>query len=85
MARVTKSTSATRPVLTDREGDVVLLLAEGCSYAQVALRLGISVHTVATHVKNCYRKLGARSAAHAVTRAMELDLMPRALSTVRTR
>ena len=63
-------------MLTEREGDVLLLLAKGCSYAEVARRLGISVHTVATHVKNCYRKLGVRSAAHAVTRAHELDVMP---------
>lgn len=67
-------------MLTHRESDVLLLLAEGCSYAQMAIRLGISVHTVATHVKNCYRKLGARCAAQAVTRAHELDLMPAGLS-----
>jgi DNA-binding CsgD family transcriptional regulator len=67
-------------MLTHREGDVLLLLAAGCTYAQVALRLGISVHTVGTHVKNCYRKLGARCAAQAVTRAHELDLMPPGLS-----
>ena len=63
-------------MLTQREYDVLLLLADGHSYAQIALRLGISVHTVGTHVKHCYRKLGARCAAHAVTRAHELDLMP---------
>lgn len=63
-------------MLTGREGDVLALLADGCSYAQIALRLGISVHTVGTHLKNCYRKLGVRSAAHAVARALELDLMP---------
>ena len=67
-------------MLTHRECDVLLLLAHGCSYAQIALRLGISVHTVGTHVKNCYRKLGARCAAQAVTRAHELDLMPVQLS-----
>ena len=63
-------------MLTHRECDVLLLLAEGFSYAQIALRLGISVHTVGTHIKNCYRKLGARCAAHAIMRAHELDLMP---------
>jgi LuxR family maltose regulon positive regulatory protein len=67
-------------MLTHRECDVLLLLAEGCTYAQVALRLGISAHTVATHVKNCYRKLGARCAAQAVTRAHQLQLMPAQLS-----
>ena len=52
------------------------------SYGQIALRLGISVHTVGTHIKNCYRKLGVRRAAHAVTRAAELELMPERLSSV---
>lgn len=67
-------------VITDREGDVLLLLAGGFTYGQIALRLGISVHTVGTHVKNCYRKLGACSAAHAVARAGELQLLPERLS-----
>jgi DNA-binding CsgD family transcriptional regulator len=62
-------------VLTGREGDVLLLLAHGCTYAEIAHRLGISVHTVGTHVKNCYRKLGVRNAAEAVTRAAELALL----------
>ena len=60
-------------MLTGRERDVLLLLAHGCSYAEVAARLGISAHTVGTHVKHCYRKLGARSAAHALARALRLD------------
>ena len=76
MARATRSTSATRPVLTDREGDVLLLLADGRSQAEIALCLGISVHTVRSHVKNCYRKLDARNARHAVSRAVELRLIP---------
>jgi LuxR family transcriptional regulator, maltose regulon positive regulatory protein len=67
-------------MLTAREGDVLVLLASGCGYAQIALRLGISVHTVRSHIKNCYRKLGVSRAAHAVTRAAELQLMPQRLS-----
>ena len=51
-------------MLTTREGD-----------GEIALRLGISIHIVGTHVKNCYRKLGVRRAAHAVTRATELALL----------
>ena len=69
-------------MLTDRESDVLLLLADGCTYEQIALRLGISVHTVGTNVKNCYRKLGVRRAAHAVSRAVALALMPERLSSV---
>lgn len=71
-------------MLTDRECDVLLLLADGCTYDQIALRLGISVHTVGTHIKNCYRKLGVRRAAHAVRRAGELSLLPERLSSVET-
>jgi len=67
-------------MLTDREGDVLLLVSAGCTYAEIARRLGISAHTVATHRRNCYRKLGVRSAAHAVRRAYELGAMPRRLS-----
>jgi DNA-binding CsgD family transcriptional regulator len=60
--------------LTPRESDVIRFIALGCTYVQVADRLGISVHTVASHVKNAYRKLGVRSGAAAVMRAVELKL-----------
>ncbi|HYY60840.1 MAG TPA: helix-turn-helix transcriptional regulator [Burkholderiales bacterium] len=62
-------------MLTARERDVLLLLAHGCTYGEVAERLGISAHTVGTHVKHCYRKLGVRSAAHALARALELKVV----------
>ena len=62
-------------MLTARERDVLILLAHGCTYGEIAERLGISAHTVGTHVKHCYRKLGVRSAAHALTRALELRLV----------
>jgi ATP/maltotriose-dependent transcriptional regulator MalT len=62
-------------MLTTREVDVLGLLAQGCSYAAVGERLGISAHTVASHVKNAYRKLEVHSAAAAVMRAVELDLL----------
>jgi len=61
-------------VLTPREVDVLRLLANGCTYSQAAQRLGISTHTVVTHIKNAYRKLDVHSAAAAVMRVMELGL-----------
>ena len=60
--------------LTFREVEVLQLLARGCTYIQVSDRLGVSVHTVESHVKNIYRKLNAHSARAAVWRAMELRL-----------
>ena len=62
-------------MLTTREVDVVGLLAQGCSYETIGARLGISAHTVASHVKNAYRKLEVHCAAAAVMRAVQLDLL----------
>ena len=72
-------------MLTSREADVLVLLADGCSYRQIALRLGISVHTVTSHVKNAYRKLEVHRAAAAVARAIELHLLPERLSLLRVK
>ena len=64
-----------RPLLTARESQVLRLLAFGCTYSQVADRLGVSVHTVTSHIKNMYRKLEVHSAAAAVMRAVQLQLL----------
>jgi DNA-binding NarL/FixJ family response regulator len=48
-------------VLTQREGDVLLLLREDRSNAQIALALQIGVETVRTHARSVYRKLGVPS------------------------
>ena len=62
-------------MLTAREADVVGLLARGCTYEQIALQLGVSLHTVTSHIKNAYRKLEVHCAAAAVMRAVELRLL----------
>jgi LuxR family transcriptional regulator, maltose regulon positive regulatory protein len=62
-------------MLTARETDVVYLLSRGLRYESIAQRLGISVHTVGTHIKNAYRKLCVGTAAAAVMRAAELGLL----------
>jgi len=66
-------------MLTLREADVVRLLGSGCSYAQIAAHLGISAHTVGSHIKNAYRKLDVHCAAAAVMRAIELQALPAGL------
>jgi len=62
-------------LLTPRESQVLVLLAEGCTYERAADRLGISLHTVRTHIKNSYRKLNVRTAAAAVMRSLQLRLI----------
>lgn len=65
--------TATR--LTSREMDVLEMLATGNTYGQVSDRLGVSLNTVASHVKNIFRKLEVHSARAAVWRALELRLL----------
>lgn len=60
--------------LTQRESDVLRHIAGGCTYKQAARHLGVSLNTVASHVRNAYRKLGVRSGAAAVMRAVQLNL-----------
>lgn len=48
-------------LLTQREGDVLALLREGRSNAQIALALQIGIETVRTHARSIYRKLGVAS------------------------
>jgi len=55
-----------RPDLSKREIEVVKLLAEGHENPEIAGLLGVSVETVRAHNKHIYRKLVARSRAHAV-------------------
>ncbi|WP_158292451.1 helix-turn-helix transcriptional regulator [Paracraurococcus ruber] len=54
------------PQLTERERDCLGFVAEGWSDARIAARLGIGTATVATHVVNARRKLGARTRSQAV-------------------
>ena len=61
--------------LTRREIEVLDLLSRGLTYALIADRLGISEHTVTTHIKNTYRKLDVHSGRAAVYRALQLRFL----------
>jgi DNA-binding CsgD family transcriptional regulator len=49
--------------LTDREREVLIMLARGLSTKEIASSLGIGTRTVETHRANLMRKLGVRSVA----------------------
>jgi DNA-binding NarL/FixJ family response regulator len=61
--------------LTSRELEVLRLMAEGLPNKTIALRLGISEHTVKFHVNAILGKLGVASRTEAVVRATRLGLI----------
>jgi HD-GYP domain-containing protein (c-di-GMP phosphodiesterase class II) len=61
--------------LTEREAQVVALLARGLQTKQLARALGISAKTADRHIQNAYRKIGVSSRAAATLFAMEHGLI----------
>jgi DNA-binding CsgD family transcriptional regulator len=61
--------------LTAREIEVLAFAANGLSGPELAEQLALSPHTVNTHFKNIHEKLGVRSRAAAVARAMRLGVI----------
>lgn len=59
------------PLLTEREREVLALIAMGESSATIAAALVISSATVETHVRHCVIKLGAKNRAHAITLGLQ--------------
>jgi DNA-binding NarL/FixJ family response regulator len=61
--------------LTEREGQVLQLLAHGLANKQIALALSISEHTVKFHVSSIYNKLGATNRTEAVRAGVQRGLV----------
>jgi DNA-binding NarL/FixJ family response regulator len=65
------------PELTDRETDVLLLVAQGLSNADICTRLRIGPATVKTYISRLLTKLDATTRVHLVIYAYESHLIPR--------
>ena len=63
------------PMLTEREREVLDLIAGGSTNREIAERLYLSPHTVKEHTSVLYRKLRARNRAEAVQRAQRIGLL----------
>jgi DNA-binding NarL/FixJ family response regulator len=75
-ANVARREGSPRTVsLTPREHEVLQALAEGLANKQVAARLGISEHTIKTHVTAVFEKLGVTTRAEAVARGVQLGVL----------
>jgi DNA-binding CsgD family transcriptional regulator len=62
--------------ISDREIEVLELLAAGRSNKEIARRLDVSPNTVKTHVTKLFAKLDARRRTEAILRARELGVIP---------
>jgi len=60
--------------LTPREREILRLLIDGDTNAEIALRLGLSLYTVKNHVRNLLGKLGVSSRTEAVSLALQRGL-----------
>jgi two-component system nitrate/nitrite response regulator NarL len=67
--------SSDAPALTDREQQILRLIAAGKSLPQIARELFLGVTTVKTHVQHLYEKLGVSDRAAAVAEAMRRGLI----------
>lgn len=63
------------PTLSERETDVLKLVAQGYVNKEIAQRLGIGPSTVGTHIKNLYKKLAVHTRVQVVKVAQERGLI----------
>lgn len=61
------------PCLTERQSQVLTMISEGCSNAQIADALALSPATVRSHIASLYARIGARNRAQATRYAMNLQ------------
>lgn len=67
--------SADSSTLTERQIDVLRLVARGCSNKTIARELGVSLSTVKTHLRTAFMRLEAKSRTQAIARARERNLI----------
>lgn len=63
--------------LSQREIEVLQLIAEGCTNQQIAEELIVSLSTVKTHARNIFGKLGVKNRTEAVAKARLFGLLPK--------
>jgi ATP/maltotriose-dependent transcriptional regulator MalT len=67
--------AASAVTLTQREIETLQLVAKGLTNNEIAASLKISTHTVVTHFKKIYSKLGVHSRSEAVYEAGQLGIL----------
>ena len=60
--------------LTEREAEILRLIAQGLNNPEIAARLFVTTHTVKSHINRIFAKTGSRDRAAAIRYAREHDL-----------
>jgi two-component system nitrate/nitrite response regulator NarL len=64
-----------RPFLSEREREILKLVADGLTAPEIGRRIHVSTATVKTHLQHLYEKLGVGERAAAVAQAMRRGLV----------
>jgi DNA-binding NarL/FixJ family response regulator len=78
LSTFTKEVNQQKPqesVLTEREIDVLSLIAKGYSNSEISKNLYISMNTVKTHIKNIFQKLEVEDRTHAAMKAFKNEIL----------
>ena len=70
-----ESFSCEAVVVSERENEIIILIAEGLTNEQIAIQLFLSKHTINTHRKNIMAKLGVKNTAGIVMYAVKTNLV----------
>ena len=73
--RAAEESSATDGLLSDRQVEILQMVANGLGTKQVARELGITQKTVHNHLNAIYRRLDTQSLTHAVLSAVRLGII----------
>ena len=76
VAHLEEPRRAASATLSKREQEVLVLMTQGATNREIALRLNISERTVKAHAKSIFNKLGVNSRAEAVAVALQHNLIP---------
>jgi DNA-binding NarL/FixJ family response regulator len=72
---VNVSTTVNEFRLTEREKEILNLIIGGLTKRKIAELLNLSYHTIDSHLRNIYRKLGVQSKSQAITKALKGNLV----------
>lgn len=66
---------ASEPILSPRETEVLQMMSQGLAMKEIGAKIGVSYHTVDTHIRRVYEKLEVHSRAEAVVKGLKQGIL----------